>query len=326
MRLGLVLAATLALVGAAGSAFAQQNAAADYPNRPVRVIVSVPAGGGVDSVTRIIAEKLQQKFGQPFVIENRGGAAGNVAAEAVFTAEPDGYTLMASQPAPITINPAIYKKLGFDPTKLEPVAIMSHIPNVLLVRSDFPAKNAQEFMAALKANPDKYNYASQGAGTTSHLTTELFMTLTGIKLVHVPYKGTAPALNDLVGKHVDLMFTELSAANKLHSSGNARILAVATDKRLDVLPDTPTMIEAGAPSFVSDTWNAITAPPKTPPAIVAKLNAAVNEILASPEIKERFKALNLLPGGGSPEDNAKFIKAETQRWSEVVKQANIQAE
>jgi len=324
-RLGLAVAATLALLNAMSPASAQ-DAAADYPNRPVRVIVSVPAGGGVDSVTRIIAEKLQQKFGQPFVIENRGGAAGNVAAEAVIMAEPDGYTLMASQPAPITVNPAIYKKLNFDPTRLEPVAIMSHIPNVLLVRSDFPAKTAQEFLATVKGNPNKYNYASQGAGTTSHLTTELFMTLTGAKLVHVPYKGTAPALNDLVGRHVDLMFMELSAANKLHSAGNARILAVATDKRLDVLPEIPTMVEAGAPNFVSDTWNAITAPPKTPLAIVAKLNAAVNEILNSPDIKQRFVALNLLPGGGTPAENAKFIKTETQRWSDVVKQANIQAE
>ncbi len=320
--------AALAFAGlllATAPAVAQQSAA-DYPNRTVKIIVAVPAGGGVDSVTRIIAERLQNKFGQSFVIENRGGTAGNVGAEAVFTADPDGYTLLASQPAPITVNPSLYKKLNFDPKLLEPVAIMSRIPNTLLVRSDFPAKTAQEFMAYVKANPDKLNYASQGAGTTSHLTTELFMHLTKAKMTHVPYKGTGPALNDLVGKHVDLIFMELSAAYKLHEGGQARILAVATDKRLAVLPDVPTLVEAGAPQMISDTWNAITAPPKTPAAIVAKLNAAVNEILNTPEMKERFAKLNLLPGGGTPAEMKAFLAAETQRWSEVVKAANIQPE
>src|SRR4051812_15785553 len=181
----------LALIAAAlmatSPALAQQDPAADYPNRPVKIIVSVPAGGGVDTVTRIFAERLQQKLGQPFIIENRGGAGGNVGAEAVYVSPPDGYTLMASQPAPLTTNVALYKKLNFDPAQLEPVAVMSKFPNVLLVRDDFPAKTAQEFIAYAKANPGKLNYASQGTGTTSHLTAELLVAQAGLKLTHVPY-------------------------------------------------------------------------------------------------------------------------------------------
>src|SRR6266550_3361467 len=222
-------------IAAAVTLLALSPAAAqtDYPNKPVRIVVAVPAGGGVDTATRIFAEKLQQRLGQPFVIENRGGAGGNVAAESVFVSPPDGYTLMASQPAPITTNAALYKRLNFDPTKFEPVAVMTKFPNVLLVRNDFPAKTAQEFIAYAKANSGKLNFASQGVGTTSHLTAELFMTLTGVKMTHVPYRGTGPALNDIVAGHVDLIFMELSSAFKLHDSGKARVLAVATDKRLD---------------------------------------------------------------------------------------------
>jgi tripartite-type tricarboxylate transporter receptor subunit TctC len=315
-----------ALAAFAAPAHAQQDPAADYPNRPVKIIVSVPAGGGVDAVTRIFAARLQQRLGQPFVIENRGGGGGNIGAEAAYTSEPDGYTLLATQPAPITSNAALYKKLNFDPVALEPVAVMSKFPNVLLVRQGFPAKTAQEFIAHAKANPGKVNYASQGVGTTSHLTAELFNTLAGTKLVHVPYRGTGPALNDLVAGHVDLIFMELSAAYKLHEGGKARILAVATDKRLDLLPDLPTMIEVGVPGFISDTWNAISAPPKTPAPIIAKLNRAVNDTINEPDTKTRFRQLNLTPVGGSPQDMAKLKKEETERWTKVIRDAGIQPE
>ncbi len=320
-----------ALLAAAGSMLAlspaaAQDPAADYPNKPVKIVVTVPAGGGVDTVTRIFAERLHQRLGQPFVLENRGGAGGNVGAEAAFVAPPDGYTLMASQPAPLTSNVALYKKLNFDPTAFEPVVVLSKFPNVLLVRSDFPAKTAQEFMAYVKANPGKLNYASQGIGTTSHLTAELFTTLTGTKLTHVPYRGTGPALNDLIAGHVDLIFMELSAAYKLHEAGKARILATATEKRIDILPGIPTMIEVGVPGFVSDTWNAISAPPKTPAPIVNKLNQAVNAIVNEPDTKRRFAELNLLPAGGSPADMRRLVAEETRRWTEVIKKAGIQPE
>lgn len=320
-----LLAALIAGALSATSPAAAQQGAADYPVKPVKVIVTVPAGGGVDTVMRIIGEKLQQRWGQPVVIDNRGGAAGNIGAEAVFVSEPDGYTLMASQPAPLTINSVIYKKLNFDPAALEPIAVMSKIANVLLVRQDFPAKTAQEFMTYARANPDKLNYASQGIGTTSHLTAELFQAVTGTKLVHVPYKGTGPALNDIVAGHVDLIFMELASAKKLHDGGKARILAVATDRRLAALPDIPTMAEAGVPNFVSDTWNAVTAPPGTPRAIIEKINTAVNEVLNEPDVRARFDALGLLPGGGTPDETARFVQEETKRWGEVVRAANMSA-
>ena len=320
--------ALIAVAGAllAGSPAAAQDPAADYPNKPVKIVVSVPAGGGVDTATRIFAEGLHQKLGQPFVIENRGGAGGNLGAEAVYAAPPDGYTLLASQPAPLTSNIALYKKLNFDPTKLEPVAVMTKFPNVLLVKQDFPAKTAQEFIAYVKANPNKINYASQGPGTTSHLTAELFMSLTGTKMTHVPYRGTGPALNDLVAGHVDLIFMELSQAMKLNEAKKARILAVATDKRLDALKDIPTMIEVGVPNFISDTWNAISAPPKTPAPIIAKLNKAMNDVISASENKKRFADLDLIAVGGTPEEMRKLVRQETARWTDVIKKAGIQPE
>jgi tripartite-type tricarboxylate transporter receptor subunit TctC len=324
-RYPLLMAAAVALL-AVSPALGQSDEAADYPNRPVKIVVSVPAGGGVDTVTRIFAAGLHQRLGQPFVIENRGGAGGNIGAETVYTAEPDGYTLLASQPAPITSNIVLYKKLNFDPAALESVAVMSKFPNVLLVRQDFPAKTAQEFIAYVKANPGKVTFASQGPGTTSHLTAELFMKLTGTKMLHVPYRGTGPALNDLVAGHVDFIFMELAAASKLHEGGKSRILAAATDHRLDILPDLPTLIELGVPNFISDTWNAISAPPKTPAAIILKLNRAINDIVNEAANKVRFRELNLTAVGGSPQDMAKLKREETERWSKVIREAGIQPE
>ena len=189
----------LTLIAAAGTLFVMLPAnaqQAEYPNRPIKIIVCLPAGGGVDTVTRIVADKLQRRLGQPIVIENKGGQAGNLGAEAVWAAEPDGYTLLASQPAPITTNPLLYKSVTFDPARFMPIAVMTTIPNTLTVRADFPAKNVQEFITYAKANPGKLSYASQGNGTTSHLTAVMFEQATGTKLLHVPYRGTAPAIND----------------------------------------------------------------------------------------------------------------------------------
>ena len=320
-----VLSAIMLCVSGAWSQSRAQDAAANYPNRPIHIIVCVPAGGGVDTVTRIVADGLQKKLGQPVVVENRAGAAGNIGAEAVFSADPDGYTLLAAQPSPLTVNPLLYKKMAFDPTQFEPVAIMTTVANVLLVRDDFPAKTAQEFIAYAKANPGKINYASQGIGTTSHLTAALFEKVTGTKMVHVPFKGTAPALNALIGSHVDMIFMELASAIKLHRAGKARILAVATNARIADLPDIPTLNEAGVKGFESGTWNAIAAPPKTPPAIVAKLNTAVNEVLKEKDVQEKFAKLTLHAAGGTPAHAAAFIKKETQTWGEVIKEAHVPA-
>jgi tripartite-type tricarboxylate transporter receptor subunit TctC len=317
-----IVIAALALVLAA-AAHAQD---ANFPDRPIRVIVSVPAGGGVDTVTRIVAAKVSAVLGQPLPVENKSGASGSVAADFVFHADADGYTLLASQPAPITTAPFLYKSLNYDPAQLTPVAIMSHVPNVLLVRPDFPAKTVQELIAYAKANPGKLNYGSQGIGTTSHLTTELFETITHTQLVHVPYKGTAPALNDLISSHVDLMFNELASSIELAKAGKVKILAAATKERVAAIPDVPTLVEAGVPGCESDTWNALTAPPKTPAGAVAKLNDAVNTAMKDPQLLARYQQLSLSPGGGTVAQMSDFLKAETQRWGAVIKTAGIQPE
>lgn len=314
--------AIAALLFAAPLARAQQKDA-DYPSGTIRIVVSVPAGGGVDTVTRIVAEKLRQRWGQPVVVENRAGAAGNLGAEVVASAEPDGYTLLAAQPAPLTVNALLYKRLTYDPAAFAPVIVMTSIPNTLTVRPDFAAASAQDFIAYAKANPGKLNYASQGNGTTSHLSAELFQRVTGTTLIHVPYKGTAPAINDLIAGHVDLMFAEMASALELHRAGKARILAVATARRVPALPDVPTLQEAGVAGFESATWNAIAAPPRTPAAIVAKLNEAINDILRMPEVQSHLLALSMQPVGGSPADMADLVKADTRRWGEVIRDANV---
>jgi tripartite-type tricarboxylate transporter receptor subunit TctC len=318
-----ILALLAAVIAGSGPAAAQP---ADYPNKPIKVVVSVPAGGGVDTVARLVAEGMRQQLGQAVIIENKGGQSGNLGAEAVFSAEPDGYTLMASQPAPLTVNGLLYKKINYDPTQLEPVAVMTSIPNTLTVRPDFPAKTVQEFIAYAKSNPGKLNYASQGNGTTSHLTAEMFQQATGTKLVHVPFRGTAPAINDLIAGHVDLMFTELASAVELHKAGKAKILGVTAQERAAALPDIPTMIEAGVTDFLSNTWNAISAPPKTPAAIVAKLNQAINTALKSTEVRAHLAGLSLQPVGGSPQEMAELMKADTRRWADVIKAANVKIE
>jgi tripartite-type tricarboxylate transporter receptor subunit TctC len=310
----LSLIATAAMLAFATPGYAQDA----YPSRPIKIIVCLPAGGGVDTVTRIIADKLTKILGQPAVVENKGGQSGNLGTEFVYSSEPDGYTLLASQPAPITTSPLLFKKLNFDPTKFEPVAVMSAISNTLLVRPDFPASNVKEFIAYVKANPGKVNYASQGNGTTSHLTGAMFDAATGTKMNHIPYRGTAPAINDLLGGHVDVMFNELATSIELHKSGRAKLLAVTSAKRIPELPDVPTMEEAGVPNFISDTWNAISAPPKTPAAIVAKLNAAVNQALADPDVKAQYARMHLQAVGGTPENMAKIVKEDTARWGAVI--------
>ena len=318
----LSLIATAAVLCAVTPAQAQDA----YPSRPIKIIVCLPAGGGVDTVTRIIADKLPKILGQPVVVENKGGQSGNLGSEAVYNSEPDGYTLLASQPAPITTAPLLFKKLPYDPTKFVPVAIMSAIANTLLVRANFPANSVKEFIAYAKANPGKLNYASQGNGTTSHLTGAMFDAATGTKMNHVPYRGTAPAINDLVGGHVDLMFNELATSIELHKGGRAKLLAVTSEKRSPEVPDVPTMEEAGIPNFISDTWNAISAPPKTPPEIVAKLNAAINQALQDPDVKAHFARLHLEAVGGPTERMAKIVKDDTERWGAVIKSANVTIE
>jgi tripartite-type tricarboxylate transporter receptor subunit TctC len=317
--LGIVSAAALLAAGAADA-----QSPADYPSKPVKIIVNVAPGGGVDTATRIVADKLRVQLGQPFVVENRPGAGGNIGAEVVFQSESDGYTLLASSPTPLAINGWLYKKLNFDPAGFEPVAMMSRIPNVLVVKPDFPVKTVQELVAYAKAHPSQLNYGSQGIGTASHLTGELFMSLTGTKLIHVPYKGnTGGVLTDVIAGHVDLSFIQFSAVHELAQSGKVRVLAVATDKRLESLPNVPTMAEAGFPQVVSETWNAISAPPRTPAPIVAKLNTAINDTLREPDVAARFRELQVLAGGGDVSATRKFVENERAMWGKVIQAAGV---
>jgi len=312
-----------AVLLAAAQSFAQGDAAANYPNRAVKIIASSPAGGGLDIATRVIADRLAKMWGQPFVVENRQGASGNLGAEAVAQAEPDGYTLLAAQPAPLTTNIVLYKKLNFDPAAFEPLAIMISIPNTLVVRLDFPASSVAELIAYAKANPGKVNFGSQGVGTTPHLTGELFARVTGTKLVHVPYRGTAQAVNDLIAGHLDMLFFQLDAVREQYRANKAKMLAVTTPRRLASVPEVPTMEEAGVKGFRSDTWHALAAPPKTPAAIIAKLSGGINAVLAEPETAEHLRGMNMTPVGGTPEAARAFIKQEAERWGEVIRAAKI---
>ena len=320
------VALALAAPAPAQHALAQADPAAAYPNRAVKVIVSAPPGGGLDIAARVVADRLAKLWGQPFVVENRPGAGGNLGTEAVAQAEPDGYTLLAAQPAPLTTNVVMYKKLNFDPAAFEPLAIMTSIPNTLVVRTDFPANSVQELIAYAKANPGKVNFGSQGVGTTPHLTGELFARVTGTKLTHVPYRGTAQAVNDLIAGHLDLLFFQLDSVLEQYQAKRAKMLAVTTPERVPAVPDVPTMDEAGVKGFRSDTWNALAAPPKTPAAIVAKLNAGINEVLRQPETAEHLRGMNMTPIGGAPDGIKAFIRDETERWGDVIRAANIRVE
>src|SRR5258708_21054133 len=251
MRRILRLLVTAAALVAAVQALAQDEAARRYPNRAVKIIVSAPPGGGLDIAARVIADRLTKMWGQPFVVENRPGAGGNLGAEAVAQAEPDGYTLLAAQPAPLTTNVRLYRKLNFDPAAFEPLAIMTSIPNTLVVRPDFPANSVAELIAYGRANPGKVNFGSQGIGTTPHLTGELFARLTGTTLTHVPYRGTAQAVNDLIAGHLDLLFMQLDAVREQYQAKKAKMLAVTGAERTAPVPQVPTMGATRIPDFPS---------------------------------------------------------------------------
>jgi len=308
------------------SAAAQAQPATDYPDRPVRIIVNVTPGGGVDIATRLVAQKLSERLGQPFIVENRAGAAGNAGAEAVYRAPPDGYLLLASFNSTVSISDYLFKALNYEPLGFEPVSVMTQIPLALVVRHDLPVANAAEFIAYAKANPGKLTYASNGVGTAGHLTAEFFMSLTGTKMTHVPYKGTAPVLTDLVAGHVDLTFIQYSAFYEFHKAGRVRILATASEKRLDALPDIPTMGELGLPEIISKTWNVISAPPKTPRPVLTKLNVLIDEILKSPEVQARFAQTHTLVEGGSLDYARKYVLEDRARWSKVIAAAGIEPE
>ncbi len=313
----LAIPALIAALAAAPSAGAQ-----DYPTRAVKIIVPFPAGGSADVVPRIVAEWLSRKWGHPVIIENRPGAAGNIGAELVYKAEPDGYTLMSAPPPPLVVNQNLYPRLNFDPTQFEKIAVLARIPNALVVTPKFPAKIVAETIAYAKANPGKINSATQGNGSTSHLTSEMFQMIAGVQFQQVPYTGTAPALNDLVAGSVDIMFDNLGVSLALVNGDKLRLLAVASRKRMASLPNVPTFAET-LPGFESEAFYAVVAPPKTPATIVNKINADINEALRQPELAPRFATLSAETVGGTPKETADYMQAEVERWNKVIKAANV---
>jgi tripartite-type tricarboxylate transporter receptor subunit TctC len=297
--------------------------AQDYPDRAVRIIVPFAAGGTADAVPRLVADFLSRKWGQPVIIENRTGAGGNIGAEFAYHAAPDGYTLLASPPPPLVINQNIYPNLGFDPAKFEPVIVMAHVPNALIVNpKSLKASSVAELIDYLRNNPDKVTAGTQGNGTTSHLTAELFQTMAKVKLRAIPYRGSAPALQGLLAGDVDLMFDNLGSSLPLVEAGNLKLLAVASSQRLPSLPDVPTIAET-LPGFEAVAWYAIVAPPGTPKGITGKINADVNEALRQPDIRDRLKKLSAETFGGSPEKAATYMREEVERWGSVIKEADI---
>jgi len=300
--------------------------AQEWPAKPVRIIVPFPPGGSADLLPRIVGERLAQQWGQPVVIENRPGAAGNIGATAVFQAEPDGYTLLSAPPPPLVINRLIYPKLAYDSTQFVPMTVIAAIPNVLLVHPRVAATSVNELIAYARQNPTKLNYASQGSGTTSHLTAELFKSMAGgLQITHVPYKGTAPALADLLAGQVDMMFDNLGVSHPQVKSGKLKALAVASSKRVPSLPDVPTVAET-LPGFDAVTWFGIVGPPRTPPAIADKVAAGVAESLRNPDVLRRLGDLSADPLGMSPAETAAFMKQETERWGAVVRSAGVKVE
>jgi len=295
----------------------------DYPSRTVKIVVPFPAGGTADVLPRIIADWLSRKWGQSVIIEDRTGAGGNIGAEFVAKSDPDGYTLLASPPPPLVINQNLYPHLDFNPSQFLPIIVMGRVPNALVVNPDkIAAASVKDFIAYLQANPGKVTDATQGNGTTSHLTSELFQMIAHVKLQNVPYRGSAPALNDLVAGSVDCMFDNLGVSMQLVKAGKLKLIAVAAPKRLASLPDVPTIAET-LPGFTAVTWYAIVAPPGTPAPIVDKVNAGVNEALRDPDIQKRLADLSAETVGGAPAATAAYFREETERWKNVITSAHV---
>ncbi|OGA31008.1 MAG: hypothetical protein A3G80_07100 [Betaproteobacteria bacterium RIFCSPLOWO2_12_FULL_62_13b] len=320
-----VLFGALAL-HAAALVFAAPVQAQEYPGKPIKIVVPYPPGGGMaDRIARLVGEKLKDKWGQPVFIENRAGAAANIGAEYVAKSSPDGYTLLLTGEGPLTIHKSLYPKLAYDPDEFVPVSVVLTSPNVLVVHPKVPADSLQQFIAYAKANPDRLNFGSNGAGGNLHLALELFKSMAGVRIAHVPYKGVPPALTDLVGGQVDMMFVGFGTVVQQIRAGKLRVLAVASEKRLPVLPDTPAISEA-LPGFVSMSWFGMVAPPRTPPAIAGKLSAAVAETMKQPEVVKLLRDLSLDAIGSTPAEMALIIRQERERWGKLIRAIGVKAE
>ena len=305
---------------------ASRASAQEWPARPVRIIVPFPPGGSADLLPRAVSEKLARRWRQPVIVENRPGAAGNIGADAVFRAEPDGYTLLAAPPPPLVINRLLYQKLPYDSTQFVPITVIGAIPNVLLVAPTLGVNSIRELISLAKSNPGKLNYASQGSGTTSHLTAELFKSMAGgLDIRHIPYKGTAPALTDLLGGQVDLMCDNLGVSLPHVRSGKLRALAVASKKRFAALPDVPALAEV-LPGFESLAWFGVVAPPKTSAAIAERIAAGVAEAIRHPDVLKRLSELSAEPMGLSPAQTGAFMREESERWGAIIRSARVKVD
>jgi tripartite-type tricarboxylate transporter receptor subunit TctC len=313
------------IVLATALAFAVSVHAQDYPGNPIKIVVPSAPGATTDALARMIADQFQKKWGQPVIVDNRAGAAGNIGAEYAVKANPDGYTLLFSYPAPLVVNKSLYGKLSFDPDAFVPVSLVGTAPLVLAVHPKVAANSVRELIALAKTNPNRLNYASQGSGTTGHLAAELFKSMAGINIVHVPYKSSAPAQTDLLSGQVDMMLVELSSVLQYISAGKLRALAVGSEKRNPFLPEVPAMSEV-LPGFVALTWFGMVAPPRTPSAIVNKLSAAVVEAIQQPDVAKRLHGLTLDAIGSTPEEMALFMRQERERWGSVIRFANVKME
>ena len=307
--------------------FAATASAQTYPTKPIRLVVPFPPGGVADLIARPLAEKLSSTLGQPVVVDNRGGATGTVGAAAVANAPADGYTLLLGTTNEIAMSPTLYKSLPYDPTKaFAPVAPVAEFPNVLVIGPSVKANSLKELIALAKSKPGKLTFASSGAGSTNHLTAELFKSIAGVDVIHVPYKGGGPALNDLLGGHVDAMFATLPSAVAHIKSGKLKALAVTGERRSGALPDVPTATEAGAPGLVVTTWNGVLAPAGTPPAVLERLHREVTAAASQADIKERYAAAGAETMTSSSDQFRNAIQKDYARWAQVIKQAGITAD
>jgi tripartite-type tricarboxylate transporter receptor subunit TctC len=311
----------LALTLAAGAAAAQT-----YPTKAVRLVVPFLAGGSTDIVGRTVAQKLSEMWGQQAFVDNRPGGGTTIGTDMVAKAAPDGYTLLVT-PAPFTINPSLLTKLPYDAlTDFAPITLINTTPLVMVVNPGVPAKNVKELIALAKSKPGKLNFGSSGTGGSNHLAGELFDAMAGVKMVHIPYKGNAGALTDIVGGHLDVVYNGITSAVALVRGGKLRALAVTSLQRSAALPDVPTLDESGLKGFEAVAWNGLTAPAKTPREVIMKINADVIKIVNSPELKERLKADGSDPVGNSPEQYAAFLRNEIAKWAKVIKFANVKPE
>src|SRR5579862_2782410 len=315
----------LLLTAAIGLGIPVYSQAQTYPARAIKIIVPSPGGATTDTLARIIAQKLQEKWGQPVIADDRGGAGGNIGAEEAFKSAPDGYTLLFSFPAPLVVNKTLYAKLAYDPDAFVPISLVASVPLVLAVTPKLEAADVRQLIAFAKAHPNQLNYASQGYGTSGHLAAELFKSMAGVEIVHVPYKGSTPALTDLLGGQVQMMFIELSTVLGQIKAGKLRALAVGSATRNPFLPDVPAMAEV-LPGYQASTWFAMVAPPGTPAEIVGKLSSAVSGAIREPDVAKRFVDISATAVGDTPAEMAVFLRQERERWGKVIRASGAKAE